>query len=209
VGLSLSLIIGYFIGGRFFYLLDNFYYYINHPEDIIYFSVVMYGLVVGIVVALFIYTRIARQPFWINGDIIAPGIMLGFALYRMGCVVNGCCYGLPADLPWAVVYTHPDSLAPLGIAIHPTQMYHLVLSFIAFAILWILRKRLQPDGALFLLWLILFAVTDLPVRFFRVANPFLSGWQLAQIVDVVLLAIAVPWFIIRVRRPPKPLAVKQ
>lgn len=200
VGMSLSLIIGAVIGGRLFYTIDNWSYYLEHPEQIISLEgIVIYGAIFGAVAAVAVYLRIKRLPLWRWGDGIAPGAMLGMALYRIGCIINGCCYGLPTDLPWAVVYTHPDSHAPFGKLLHPTQIYHLALSLMAFAALWLLQRRLKPEGSLYLLWLILFAITDLPVRFFRVEAPFLLGMKLAVIVDILILIITIPWLILRIR----------
>lgn len=200
IGMSLSFIIGAIIGSRLLYIIDNWSYYREHPENIISLEgMVIHGAVFGAVAAVAIYIGIKRLPLWRCGDGIAPGAMLGMAVYRIGCVINGCCYGLPTDLPWAVVYTHPDSQSPFGKPIHPTQIYHLALSLLAFAVLWLLQRRLKPEGSLYLLWLILFAITDLPVRFFRVEAPFLLGMKLAVIVDALILLVTVPWFIIKIR----------
>ena len=67
----------------------------------------------------------------------------------------------------------------------------------AFAVLWPLQRRLKPEGTIFLLSVILFAATDLPVRFFRVEGPFFLGMKLAIIVDILILATAIPWLIVR------------
>ena len=130
---------------------------------------------------------------------VAPGAMLGMSLYRVGCILSGCCYGLPSTSTCSVRYVNPDSFAPTNIAIYPTQVYHLVLGLLAFVILWILRNRLKPEGALFLLWLALFSAGDLAVRFFRVANPFIFNWQLAQMVDIAILAVTIPWFMVKIQ----------
>jgi phosphatidylglycerol:prolipoprotein diacylglycerol transferase len=200
VGMSLSILICALIGARLFYVIDNWSYFLKHPEQIVSLEgLVIYGILLGIVTGIVIYARIERLHFWHWGDGIAPGAMLGMALYRIGCIINGCCYGLAANIPWAVVYTSPNAHAPFGKLLHPTQAYHLVLSLIAFAVLWPMQRRLRPTGSLFLLWLVLFAVTDLPVRFFRVEEPFLLGLKLAVIIDILILVITVPWFILRVR----------
>jgi phosphatidylglycerol:prolipoprotein diacylglycerol transferase len=201
IGLSLSFIIGSLVGGKLFYILDNWEYMLKYPVPIILSPyVVMYGVLIGSLTAIFIYNwRFQEMSFWETGDIIAPGSMLSLAIYRVGCIINGCCHGVPADLPWSVTYTNPNSSAPLNIPLHPTQLYHLVLGILAFAILWQLRRRLKPEGALFLLWLVLLAATDLPVRLFRTGDPFLLDIQQAQLVGVITLAIALPWLIIRIR----------
>ena len=198
-GMSLSLIIGAIIGGRLMYIVDNWSYYLEHPENIISLEgMVIYGALFGAVVFVAVYLRVKGLPLRRYGDGIAPGAMLGMAVYRIGCIINGCCYGMPSHLPWAVVYTHPDAQAPFGKLLHPTQIYHLALSLLAFAVLWLLQRRLKPEGSLCLLLLILFAATDLPVRFFRVEPPFLLGMKLAVIVDALILLVTIPWFIIKV-----------
>ncbi len=199
IGMSLSFIIGLVVGARLFYVIDNWSYYLEHPQAIFSLAgIVIYGAVIGSVIAIAIYARIGKLSFWRWGDAIAPGAMLGMALYRVGCIFNGCCFGLEAHLPWSVVYTSAQSHAPFGKLLHPTQMYHLLLGLLAFAALWPLQRRLKTEGSLFLLWLILFAATDLPVRFFRVAETFFLGIQLAVIVDVVILAVTIPWFVTRI-----------
>ncbi len=200
VGLSLSFIVGAIIGGKFFYILDNLNNFSEHPGDIFNLTgIVMYGVVIGALLSVFIYTRFSKISFWGIGDIIAPGAMLGMTVYRVGCIINGCCYGVPSDLPWSVIYTNPASFAPLYTLLHPTQIYHLVLGLIVFVVLWLLHGKLKPQGTLFLLWLALFAITDLPVRSFRAAHPFLFGLQQAQLLGILTLAVTVPWLIVRVR----------
>jgi phosphatidylglycerol:prolipoprotein diacylglycerol transferase len=200
VGMSLSILICSLIGTRLFYVMDNWSYYLGHPDQVISLDgIVIYGIVLGIVAGIAIYARIAKLPFWRWGDGIAPGAMLGMALYRIGCIINGCCYGITTNLPWAVVFTNPESLAPFGKLLHPTQVYHLVLGLMVFATVWTVQRRLKPEGSIFLLWLVLFAATDLPVRFFRVEAPFLLGMKLAVIVDILILVITVPWLILRKR----------
>ena len=200
VGLGLSFVVGALIGGRIFYVLDNLKDFSGHPERIFGLTgILMYGVVIGALMAVLIYTRFRKLSFWEIGDFIAPGAMLGLTLYRVGCIINGCCYGLPTGLPWAIVYTNPNSVAPLYTLLHPTQIYHLVLGLIAFAVLWLLRGKLKPPGSLFLLWLALFAVTDLPVRLFRDGHTFLFGLQQAQLLGILTLLVTVPWLIIRMR----------
>jgi phosphatidylglycerol:prolipoprotein diacylglycerol transferase len=200
IGLSAYFIAGTFIVGRLFAVLENLDLYVQNQRALIGHGLVIYGVLIGALSGIALYTKLRNLPFWHIGDVIAPGAMLGMTLYRIGCIVCGCCYGLPTSLPWAVTYVHPDSYAPINVAMHPTQMYHFILGLIAFIILWVLRDRLKPEGTLFLLWVILFTAGDLTVRFFRDTSPVLAGWQLAQIVDTIVLAIALPGLIIRVRR---------
>jgi len=194
-------IIGAFIGGRLFYILDNLNYYINYPSRIINLSgIVIYGAVIGSIAAITAYLKIRGLPLWKHRDAVAPGSMLGMSLYRFGCIVSGCCYGLPSTSSFSVVYLSHECYAPTNIALYPTQEYHLLLGLAAFVILWILRDKLKPDGSLFLLWLILFSAGDLAVRFFRVANTIVFNWQLAQIIDVAMLLVTIPLLITQMLR---------
>lgn len=198
---ALWAIIGGVVVSRLVHVIDKWDYYLAHPGEIIGFAgLAVYGAVIGALLAILIYSWVKKLSFWQLADIAAPGAILGQAIGRIGCTINGCCYGLPTSLPWAVVYTHPASYAPLGVPVHPTQIYHLVWNLAAFAVIWQLRTRLKPPGSLFLLWLALYAAGDLGIRFVREGEPFLFGMQQAQLIGVVILLVALPWLIIRMRR---------
>jgi phosphatidylglycerol:prolipoprotein diacylglycerol transferase len=176
-----------------------------HPEQIIGFEgLAVYGAVLGALLAVFIYCWVKKISFWLLGDVIAPGAILGQAIGRIGCLMNGCCYGLPTSLPWGVVYTNPSSYCPLDEQFQPTQIYHLIWNLIGFGILWSLRRRLKPQGSLFLLYLALYAAGDLSIRFVRVGEPFRSGMffnmQQAQLIGIIILVVTVPWLVVRMWR---------
>ncbi len=194
-------IIGGIIVSRLFHVIDKWSYYMAHPEQIFGFEgLAVYGAVVGALLAVLIYCWVKKISFWLIGDVIAPGAILGQAIGRIGCLMNGCCYGLPTSLPWGVVYTNPGSYCPLDEAFQPTQIYHFIWNLIGFGILWSLRRRLKPQGSLFLLYLALFAAGDLAIRFVRVGEPFLFGLQQAQLIGIVILVVTVPWLIVRMLR---------
>jgi phosphatidylglycerol:prolipoprotein diacylglycerol transferase len=140
------------------------------------------------------------MSFWELGDIAAPGAILGQAIGRVGCLVNGCCYGLTCELPVAVIYSNPSSYAPLGVPLYPTQLFHIIWDLAGFVVLWSLRKKLRPVGSLFLLWLIFFGVGDFIIRFFRESEPFLFNLPQAQIIDIVIVAAAVVIMSVRYAR---------
>jgi phosphatidylglycerol:prolipoprotein diacylglycerol transferase len=198
-GLTLCLLLGSLIGGKLFYFLDNWDYVLSHPLMVLSDFILIYGVLLGGMAGVSLYIRLKKLPPWRYGDAFAPGAMLGLALNRVGCIIDGCCFGIRTDLPWAVVYTNPDTWAPFGKLLYFTQAYMFVLGLVVFFVVWYLRDKLRPDGALFLLWVALFAATDLVVRFFRAANPFLPGLQQAQLIGILLLLVTVPLLIIRVR----------
>ncbi len=193
-------IIGGVIVSRLLHVIDKWDYYMANPVQIVGFEgLTVYGAVLGALLAILIYCWVKKISFWLIGDVAAPGAILGQAIGRIGCLINGCCYGLPTSLPWAVVYTYPGSYGPAE-AVHPTQIYHLIWNLIGFVILWSLRRRLKPQGSLFLLYLVLYAAGDLSIRSVRAGEPFLFGLQQAQLIGIVILVVTVPWPIIRMWR---------
>jgi len=202
--MGLWAIIGGVLVSRLFHVIDKWEYYMANPVQIIGFEgLTVYGAVLGALLAVFIYCRVKKLSFWEVGDVVAPGAILGQAIGRIGCFINGCCYGLPTSLPWGVVYTNPGSYGPAE-AVQPTQLYHLIWNLIGFGILWSLRRRLKPQGSLFLLYLAIYAAGDLSIRFVRAGDPFRSGMffnlQQAQLIGIVILLVTVPWLIIRMWR---------
>jgi len=195
VGIPSAIIIS-----KLLHVVDLWGYYIQNPGQIIGGAgLTAWGAILGAALGIWIYSRFTKFQFGYFADVTAPGIILAQAVGRVGCTINGCCYGMPTSLPWGVVYTHPDSLAPLGIAIHPTQPYELIYNLIVFGILFTLRGRLKPDGSLFLIYLSLYSLWRLGLDFLREGTPFLFGLHQAQVIAIVVLAIAIPILVTRTR----------
>lgn len=98
---------------------------------------------------------------------MAPSIAVGHFFGRMGCFFAGCCYGRVCDFPWSVKFTHPDSLAPIGIPLHPTQLYSSLNNLMIFIVLWYFRRRKKYDGQLFLIYVSLYGITRSFLEVFR------------------------------------------
>jgi len=135
---------------KLLHVIDLWGYYIQNPGQIISGAgLTAWGAVLGAALGIWMYSRVSKFQFGYFTDVVAPGIILAQAVGRIGCTINGCCYGLPTSLPWGVVYTHPNSVAPLGIAVHPTQVYEIIFNLLVFGVLLTLRQRLKPEGSLF------------------------------------------------------------
>jgi len=188
---------------RLLHVIDRLGYYIQYPGQIVGAGgLTAYGAILGAALGIWAYSKFSSFKFGYFADVIAPAIILGQAVVgRIGCTINGCCYGVEAPnwLPWSVVYAHPESFAPLGVAIHPTQPYEIIYGLIVFLVLLKLRGRFQPDGSLFLVYLSLYAVWRVGIDFIRVGTPFLFGLHQAQVVSLVVLAITIPVLAYRTR----------
>ena len=178
---------------RLLHVVDKWDYYIQNPSQIIGASgLTIYGAVLGATLGLWITSKFSNFKFGYFADVMAPSIILAQAVGRVGCTINGCCYGLPTSLPWGVVYTHPNSFAPIGVAIHPTQIYEIIYNLIVFGVLLKLRGRFKPDGSLFLIYLILYSIWRFSISFLREESPFLFGLPQAQVMAIIVLVITVP-----------------
>jgi len=188
------------IGARLFHIIDHLSYYLQNPGQIIgRDGLAIYGGVLGAALGIWLYSRFSKKSFGYLADVLAPGIILAQAIGRVGCLINGCCYGLETSAFCAVVYTHPASLAPLGVPVHPTQLYEIIYNLLAFGLLASLRGRLKPDGSLFLGYLSLYALWRIGVGFIREGTPFLFGLHEAQVISLIILAVTIPVLALRTR----------
>jgi len=130
-------------------------WYLAHPLDLLTLwggGLAFHGaLLAGVGTAAWFCWR-RGLGFWRFADGVVPGLALGQAIGALGSFLNGSSYGTPTALPWAVVFTDARAQAPLGIPLHPTQLYEALAGFVLFGALWALRDRVHRNGALFLLY---------------------------------------------------------
>lgn len=189
----LTVIFGY-IGAFLFSFIENL---IVYHDTVINFGLRADGLPIVAMITIVIYARITKLSFWQLLDIGTPCLILFMAVYRIGCVMVGCCYGLPCDQPWAVIYNNPNSPAPLGTPIYPTQFFHLIWNVVVFATVWLLRKSFKTPGALGLVGWILYFLGDFVIRFFRGNEPPVFGLSLSEITALMIIGAAVYLLVLR------------
>ncbi len=187
---------------KLLHVIDKLSYYASHPGEMLNpAGLTIFGAILGGILGMWIYCRLRGVPAAPLLDLAAPGVILGQAIGRIGCTINGCCYGKPTTLPWGFVYTHPNSYAPLGIAVHPTQVYELLWDLLVFGLLfYILRGRLRPEGSLIAAYLALYSLGTFGIRFLRGdVTPFVLGLQEAQLVSLVILLAVLPFLLAKAR----------
>ena len=163
------------VGAKLLMILVDFGYYSQHPGEIFSLGTLQAGGVFsgGLVFAILCcwwYLRVNRIPFLRAADVFAPGIAIGHAFGRVGCFAAGCCYGKETDVPWSVVFTNPNSQVDpglLGVHLHPTQLYEMVVELINFAILYWLVKRKTFEGQVVGLYMVLYGVARFFLEFLR------------------------------------------
>ncbi|MFC1863669.1 prolipoprotein diacylglyceryl transferase [Thermodesulfobacteriota bacterium] len=202
------------IGSRLAYIFLNFSFYKSHLLDSFKLwqggLVFSGGLVAGII-ALAVYIKKHKLSIWVIGDIWAPAAALGQAIGRVGCFMAGCCYGKPTDIFWGVTFSHPQSLAPLHIPIHPTQLYSSLSGMIIFIITLVLSTKKKFQGQVLLWFLILHSTGRLLIERFRGDDRgFIMGSKLTstQVVTILILLFSVAGLIILKTRHEKGLGGK-
>ena len=160
----------------------------------------IHGAILGGLLVSIIYTWKYRISFWKFADTLAPSLILGQAIGRIGCFLNGDAHGYPTDMPWGLIYS-PESPAGQmypGQTLHPTQLYEMVFNLIIFTVLWIVRKKIKTNGNLFLLYTILYSAGRIFVEYFRADKlTYLGDISAAQSIGVLgILTASILMFVL-------------
>lgn len=198
------------VGSKILFVLENWDSFLRTPSLIVSpGGLTWYGGFFLATVAIWLFTRKRKTPFLSICDAAAPGLMLGYGIARIGCHLAGDGdYGMPTDLPWAAVYsngTYPPSVAfqgfpevvqkygvngvvPDTLPVHPTPIYEFLTALGGFAILMSLRKKNWPNGALFMVYLVIAGIARFLVEFIRINPRIFAGLSEAQLISVLLIA---------------------
>jgi len=170
----------------------------------------LYGGVVAGTVGALAAARGMGMPMWTVADALTPSIALGTLFGRIGCYLNGCCYGRPTSLPWGMVFP-ADSFAGLEFGnapIHPAQLYFAVAGLALFGVTWGLRRRFTVPGTLFWTFMALFALVRIPLDLTRSYEAEATVFRLGSVdvtesqVSSLALALFATLMILRLRRKP-------
>jgi phosphatidylglycerol:prolipoprotein diacylglycerol transferase len=172
--LGIYIIIAALVGAKLLLLIVD-YDQFSDPEELLTLARsggVFYGGLLLAVAVAFWYIHRHRMPFWTTCDVFAPGIALGHVTGRLGCLAAGCCYGRQTDVPWAIVFTNPLSQAnvgtPLGIPLHPTQIYEAGAALVILVLLLATEQRGRRfAGRTFWSYMFLYAVSRYVIEMYR------------------------------------------
>jgi phosphatidylglycerol:prolipoprotein diacylglycerol transferase len=201
-------------GAKVALILQDFDYYMRNPAELVSMNMlqsagIFYGGVIAGLAFFIWYMRKNGMDMAKVGDCLAPGLAIGHALGRLGCFFGGCCFGEYCTRPWAVVYSNPAvrdfSNVPLGVPLHPTQIYEFLTELVIFILLFALFGKLTQPGRILGLFLVLSSVGRFVVEFFRahdVGDPFGLTLSTAQWTALALLLLG-GWMLRR-----KPVALR-
>jgi phosphatidylglycerol:prolipoprotein diacylglycerol transferase len=200
------------LGAKLLLLVVDWRFYFRNPREmlsILQSGGVFYGGLAGGIAVAWWYAKKYALAGWPTADVLAPGVVLGQAVGRLGCLAAGCCYGKPASVPWAITFTSVEASrqvgTPLDVPLHPTQIYESIAClFILFFLLW-LAPRKRFHGQVVLSYVILYSAARFVIEFFRgdTARGLWGTppWQVStsQIIAIVAIVGAF-WLFPRVRK---------
>lgn len=205
--LSVWIVISAIIGSRFLYVIFHIDEFRGHWLDTInpfqssgrigIAGLTMLGGVVLAIIVSLIFFKVKKMPILKTCDVMVPAVGLGEFLTRIGCFLNGCCHGVPTDLPWGVTFNNPHSACLpeyLHTVIHPTQLYSSLSGLIIFIVLMVVDRYKKHDGTLFFLFFILYGISRILVDFVRYyENSAMIGLGLTinQGISIAMLLIGI------------------
>lgn len=211
----LLMAVGVLVGSRLLNVLINWNYYMNNNWRIFAINLSGFSLMGGLILAGILgilSAKILKLPYWKLADAVAPGLGVGLITMRVGCFLNGCCYGMKTNLPWGVKFPYDsfsyryylqESLNEGGFSIfklftspsvHPTQIYELIGALIATLVSIMIIRKKKTSGTAILAFSIIFTITRLINHFLRVhpstnSIPFLFYPLLYLIIISIMLLL--------------------
>lgn len=198
---SLYALLGGIVWARlYFVLFSEPAYFLEHPGEV--FAIwnggmgIIGSLIGGFLVAVW-FCRKNKIALLRLGDTLAPGMALGQTVGQFACLLNGDSYGRATDLPWAITFTDPRSMAPLNIPLHPIELYEMAAYFLVFLLVWKMRKHYRVDGFTFLIYLAGYGTARFIVDFYR-GDPAMFAWgiQAAQLFGVAMIVASIIGFLL-------------
>ena len=194
---------GVIIGGRLgSVLFYNLPYYLAHPLEIIMINrggMSFHGGLLGVLAALWLYSRTINQTFGETTDFLAPVVPVGLFFGRIANFINGELWGAPSSLPWAVIF--PDPRAG-GISRHPSQLYEAFLEgMVLFMILWFFSEKIRPKLAVSGMFLLCYGIFRFAIEFVREPDANIGylafGWlTMGQVLSapMIVAGMVLLWF---------------
>jgi phosphatidylglycerol:prolipoprotein diacylglycerol transferase len=187
--------IGVIVGGRLLYA----FFHLNEFSDFISIfeiwngGMMFFGSFIGAFIAGLVYVRKEKLPVLLLCDIVSPSIALGEFFTRIGCFLNGCCFGKPSNLPWAVKFPEGSFADHAGLgdcALHPTQLYSSLFGLMFFFFLQRMLKKRHFRGEIFSYYLIFSGLFRFGVDFIRHYED-LPNFLINQGISIAVIALGI------------------
>jgi len=176
MNLVLVILVFSILGARGMYVGTHLAEFGGRPLDAIALwegGLTLYGGFALGTIAGFAYMRKAGLPLGVTADVLTPSVALGVGIARIGCFLNGCCFGLPGNAPWCVRFPagSPPAAVFGDVPIQPSQLYNALAAFLLFGLVLWLRPKLKAPGQLWWAFLALFMLVRIPIDATRYYEP--------------------------------------
>ena len=181
---------------RIYYVIFEWGYYSQHPSEIIAIwngGIAIYGAVIGVLIALLVYSRVKKLPFATLCDLAALGLLIGQCIGRWGNFVNGEAHGGPTDLPWGMSIDGADP-------VHPTFLYESVWNLVGFVGLHFYSKRRKVRGEIALLYVAWYGLGRAWIEGLRTDSLYLGTLRVSQVLAALSCIAAVAVLVRQYRR---------
>ena len=210
--LGFYILISAIIGSRLFFVMVYWKEFAGNPLKIVKIwegGLVFYGGLIGAGLTMLYFVRRKGLKLLQTLDILAPSAAIGQGIGRLGCFAAGCCHGKETSLAWAVTFTDPRCLAPVGIPLHPTQIYASIDLFFIFGLLILVRRFKKYQGQIAACYFVLIPIHRFFIEFLRGddrGTVEMLSWTFStsQFVSLILFALGLSWFfygLLKNRRP--------
>lgn len=188
----LAALVGGILGAKFLFLIENVPIsdLLSHPKHYLLLrgGLTFYGGLFLALFASFVITKKHKESFWKVLDASAPALVIAYVIGRTGCFLVGDDYGIPSSLPWAMPF--PKGSPPTLEAVHPTQIYEVIIMSLVFVVLWKIRKSKKPVGWLAGIYLVLTGLERFFVEFIRnTTESPIADLSVAQVMALFLILI--------------------
>jgi len=208
LNLILVILVASIAGARGMYVLTHLAEFRGRPLNAIALwegGLTLYGGFALGTIAGFAYMKKAGLPLGTTADVVTPAVALGVGIARIGCFLNGCCFGLPGHAPWCVRFpaNSPPSAVFPGQALEPSQLFNAGAAFLLFLLVLWLRPRLRAPGQLWWAFLALFMLVRIPIDATRYYEP--SAYVLnspfgpvtdSNVIGAVIFVISIVLFVL-------------
>lgn len=216
--LALWVFVGGIVGARTFYVVEYWGTRITSFWEIFEIwkgGIVLYGSIFGGAVSFFAYRFLRPFPLRPMLDVVAPALALGIAIGRLGCLLNGCCWGDTCSLPWAITFPRESPPwnaelargqilpnAPHSLALHPTQIYSALDGLILLALLTAYYPLRRRDGEVMGLLMICYPITRFLIEQLRNdEGVFFAGMTVSQVISLGIFGGALLYWLVLTRLP--------
>jgi phosphatidylglycerol:prolipoprotein diacylglycerol transferase len=224
--ITIAALVGGVVGAKIWFLLEHWQSFLADPVGMALSpgGLTFYGGFLAAALTIYLYLRSRKIRFLLAADAVAPGLLLGYGVARLGCHLSGDGdYGFPTTLPWGTDYSRgvyppsqafrgfpeitsqfPGGIVPDTTPCHPTPVYELLICAVLFAIMWKYRRTIVREGKMFMLYLMLAGAERFSIEFLRINPRIVLGLTQAQLIAAALIVIGGAGWIMLSRRPGPP-----